>query len=142
METNQGETDLKKMLANLKPILSVERYVYCFRAYPFTPDFPVWASICEQEGMTLIMAQADADKQGFSYESLWGRITLSVHSSLNAVGLTSCVSKLLSDAGISANIVAGYYHDHVFVQAELAEVARELLQQLGRREEPCIIRKI
>lgn len=87
MGTNQGETDLKKMLANLQPILSEERYVYCFHAYPFTPDFPVWASICEQEGMTVIMAQAEADRQAFAYEGLWACITLSVHSSLQAVGL-------------------------------------------------------
>jgi len=139
MGTFHGETDLTSMLANLRPLLAEEKYVYCFHAYPYTPDFPLWASICEQEGMTLVMTQAEADRQGFSYEGLWSRVTLSVHSSLQAVGLTASVSKLLSDAGISANIVAGYYHDHIFVQAELAETAYGLLQQLSRGEEPLII---
>ncbi|MBI9095065.1 MAG: hypothetical protein JEY71_09305 [Sphaerochaeta sp.] len=45
MKTNQGETDLTEMLANLQPILSEERYVYCFRDYQHLMDFPVWASI-------------------------------------------------------------------------------------------------
>ncbi|MGB4405982.1 MAG: ACT domain-containing protein [Sphaerochaeta sp.] len=129
MKTNQGETDLRKMLANLQPILSEERYVYCFLDYQHTSDFPVWASICEQEGRTLIMAQEEADRQGLPYEGIWSRITLSVHSSLQAVGLTAHVSTLLADAGISANMVAGYYHDHVFVQAELATLACDLLQE-------------
>lgn len=127
METKQGEKDLKKMLANLQPILSAQRYVYCFHAYPFTLDFPVWACICEQEGLTLIMTQSEADRQGLSYELIWSRITLSVHSSLQSVGLTAHVSTLLSDAGISANMVAGYYHDHIFVQEGLAKLACDLL---------------
>ncbi len=139
METTQGETDLKKMLETLEPILSQERCVYCFQAYPFTPDFPLWASIREDEGLTLIMQQEDADRQGFSYEGVWRRITLSVHSSLHAVGLTAHVSRVLADAGISANIVAGYYHDHIFVQVESADLACRLLKQLQRREEPLII---
>lgn len=139
MDLFQGETDLSNMLANLQPILSEESYVYCFNAHPFTPDFPVWAFICEQEGLTLIMTQERADLQGFPYEGLWRCITLTVHSSLQAVGLTARVSNLLAGAGISANMVAGYYHDHIFVQAELAEAALALLQQLSRREEPHII---
>lgn len=138
MQHYHGETDLTQMLGNLQPLLSEERYVYCFQAYPFVPDFPVWASISEEEGRTLIMTQAEADRQGFSYEGIWSRITLSVHSSLQAVGLTAIVSKILSDAGISANMVAGYYHDHVFVQAGFSAQACGLLQQLTRREEPLI----
>ena len=131
MEARQGETDLKKMLKNLNPSLSEEKYVYCFLSYPQLPDFPVWASICEQEGRTLILEQDEADRRGFSYEGLWRRITLNVYSSLEAVGLTSHVSTLLSDAGISANMIAGYYHDHVFVPSESAVLACELLSQLG-----------
>ena len=130
MKTDQGETDLKKMLGNLQPILSEELFVYCFLAHPGSPDFPVWASISEQEGLTLIMTQDEADRQGFSFACLWKRITLSVHSSLEAVGLTAHVSKVLAEAGISANMVAGYYHDHVFVQAESAPLAYALLDPL------------
>ena len=134
-----GETDLNKMLEPMQPILSEGVYVYCFEPYPYTPEFPVWASICEQEGRTLIMRQEEADRQNFSYEGLWRRITLSVHSSLQAVGLTACVSKALSDAGICANIVAGYHHDHIFVQAESAELACDAILELGMRKELGIL---
>lgn len=135
MDHAQGETDIVKMLAHLQPILSEEKYVYCILDHVQTPDFPVWATIREQEGLTLIMKQEEADRQALSYEGFWSRITLSVHSSLHAVGLTAVVSKQLSDAGISANIVAGYYHDHIFVQTGKAELACALLQQLVRRKE-------
>lgn len=138
MDHNQGETDLEKMLAHLQPILSKERYVYCILAYPQVPKASVWATIQEEEGLTLIMKQEDADRQALSYEGIWSRITLSVHSSLHAVGLTAVVSKQLAEAGISANIVAGYYHDHIFVQTEKAELACDLLQQIGGREEDGI----
>lgn len=139
MEIAQGETNLQKMLATLQPILSKERYVFCCIDYHQSLDFSVWASICEEEGRTLILTQETADLQGFSYEGLWSRITLSVHSSLQAVGLTAHVSKLLADAGISANMVAGYYHDHIFVQVESARLACDLLYQLGGGKESRIL---
>ncbi len=63
------------------------------------------------------MKQEEADLQGFSYEGVWRGITLRIHTSLHAVGLTARVSNLLADAGIRVNRVAGYYHEHVFVPA-------------------------
>jgi len=141
MHITHGETNLEKMLANLQPILSVESYVYCFLDYPHLPDLPVWACMCEQEGRTLIMRQEEADLQGFSYEGVWRLITMRVHPSLYAVGLTAQVSTILSDAGIRANIVAGYYHDHVFVPAGSAMAACDLLSQLAGGKEPRITGK-
>jgi len=58
-------------------------------------------------------------------------ITLQIHSSLSAVGLTAAVSKILADEGISANIVAAYFHDHVFVPSHRADEALLALQQVG-----------
>jgi hypothetical protein len=57
-------------------------------------------------------------------------ITLRVHSSLAAVGLTAAVAAALSDHGISANVVAAYCHDHIFVPADRAEEALAALRSL------------
>ena len=54
-----------------------------------------------------------ADESGLSYESIFSKITLEIHSSLDAVGLTAAFSNKLTSYGISANVVAGYYHDHI-----------------------------
>ena len=59
------------------------------------------------------------------------QITLKVHSSLEAIGLTAAMSRALMEAGISANVVAAYYHDHIFVPAADAERAVEALRQLS-----------
>jgi len=61
------------------------------------------------------------------------QITLTVHSSLEAVGLTAAFATELTRHGISANVVAGYYHDHIFVGAGDAERAVAALQGLSER---------
>jgi hypothetical protein len=38
----------------------------------------------------------------------------------------------LTRAGISCNVVAAYYHDHIFVPCKDAERALEVLQSLTR----------
>jgi hypothetical protein len=58
-------------------------------------------------------------------------ITLSVHSSLDAVGLTAVVATQLAAHNISANVIAAFYHDHVFVPAPHADAALAALQALG-----------
>ena len=57
-------------------------------------------------------------------------ITLDVHSSLEAVGLTAAVSAALAEENISCNVVAAYYHDHLFVPVADAERAMETLMRL------------
>jgi hypothetical protein len=53
-----------------------------------------------------------------------------VHSSLETVGLTAAFSTKLGEHGISANVIAGYYHDHIFVQSDLAKSAIDALHEL------------
>jgi hypothetical protein len=55
---------------------------------------------------------------------------LTVHSSLEAVGLTAAVSKALTEANISCNVVAAYYHDHIFVPVKDAKQAMRVLEKL------------
>lgn len=57
---------------------------------------------------------------------------MTVHSSLEAVGLTAAFSKALTQANISCNVIAAYYHDHIFVPMKDAERAMEVLLALTR----------
>ncbi|WP_121626385.1 ACT domain-containing protein [Poseidonibacter antarcticus] len=72
------------------------------------------------------------DESGLSYESIFSKITLEIHSSLDVVGLTAAFSNKLTSYGISADVVAGYYHDHIFVQKEKAYSAIEALEELSK----------
>ncbi len=129
-----GEKNLEKLLASMSPSLMDGEYVFCtFRnvQYGDYPDLEPIAAIRESEGLTLVIPKNKADENFLMYESVFRKITLNVHSSLDAVGLTAAVSTKLKDYGISANVMAGYYHDHIFVQKELANTAIEALSELG-----------
>jgi hypothetical protein len=128
-----GEIDLKKLLANLVPLLDSREYVFCsFKDsdYGDYAELKPIASFIEAEGLTLVMAKDSADKEGISYQGTYKRITLNIYSSLDAVGLTAAVSTLLAKQGISANMIAAYYHDHIFVKTDHAERALALLQSV------------
>ena len=64
----------------------------------------------------------------YSLVCVW--ITLTIHSSLEAVGLTAAVSSALTEANISCNVVAAYYHDHIFVPIADADRAMNVLLAL------------
>ncbi len=84
----------------------------------------------EDEGLTLVLTQEEADRLDLAYEFVAAWITLQVHSALEAVGLTAAVSQVLTEAGISANVVAGYTHDHVFVPLQRADDAMRAMATL------------
>ena len=60
-------------------------------------------------------------------------ITLTVHSALQAVGLTAAFSAALGEVGISCNVVAGVFHDHLFVPVDRAHDAMDALRALQAR---------
>jgi hypothetical protein len=84
----------------------------------------------EEEGWTVVLNQQLADKLGLSYTYVAAWITLTIHSSLEAVGLTAAFATALGNEGISCNVVAAYYHDHIFVAKQDAERAMHTLQKL------------
>ena len=88
------------------------------------------ATVREDEGLTLVVSQAEADAAGLSYEAPQAWITLRVHSSLAAVGMTAAVSAALTQEGISCNVVAAVHHDHIFVPLERGAEARQVLAAL------------
>lgn len=64
-------------------------------------------------------------------DECFARVTLSVHSALAAVGLTAAVADVLAARAIPANVVAGYYHDHIFVPYKQRFDALDALQSLA-----------
>jgi hypothetical protein len=126
-----GETDLTVLLRSLGP--RHDRRSYVFVTVTELPrDVDAVVTVDEDEGVTLVVDRCVADEHGWGYGSTMARITLTVHSALDAVGLTAAVASALADVGISANIVAGYHHDHVFVPEADADQAMEALRALSR----------
>jgi len=129
-----GETDLRRLLVALAPVLLKPDYVFCTVAHATQVDYcelkPL-ASFREDEGLSLILEQIVADEAGLIYESVFKGITLTVHSSLDAVGLTAAVAGKLAEHGISANVVAASHHDHIFVPRDKAEQALKLLAAMS-----------
>ncbi|MFG3200857.1 ACT domain-containing protein [Streptomyces sp. NPDC048192] len=127
-----GETDLQRLLRDLRPELNPGRYVFTTAEGGVPSGVSPVVTVAEQEGLTLVVPQAEADGAGMAYDYVAGWITLRVHSALAAVGLTAAVSRALADAGLSCNVVAGFHHDHLFVPYEDAEHAVEVLRRLAQ----------
>lgn len=85
----------------------------------------------EKEAITVITSRQTADRLNIPYSFVASWITLTVHSSLEAVGLTAAFSTALTNAGISCNVVAGFYHDHIFVPVKDTAKAMEALLKLS-----------
>ena len=128
-----GEEDLNKLLVLLEPNLLPSDFVFCTAAnlkYGDLAELQPIASYQEEEGLTLVLDKKAADGAGLAYDSVFNCITLTVHSSLDAVGLTAAISGKLAANGIRANIIAAYHHDHVFVQKCNAQSALQLLNEI------------
>jgi hypothetical protein len=129
-----GEINLSVLLENLRPQLLDDEIVFCTfpnSSYGQHRDLNPIVSVQEPEGLTLLISKATADNHQLTYNSIFRRISLKVHSSLDAVGLTAVCATALAKHGVSANVVAGYFHDHIFVQSELADVAMSVLESLA-----------
>ncbi len=128
--TSAPISDLAVLLATLRPELHAGTWAWCALP-PGAPPAGVDAVVAvrESEGLTLVVAEADARSRGWTiaWRSAW--ITLRVHSDLGAVGLTAAVARALADAGIACNVVAGVHHDHLFVPADRGADALAALQR-------------
>ena len=123
-----GVRDLRVLLEMMSPEVRSGRYVFVVPEGPI--DAEVQASVVEPEGRSLLLRQEDADRLRLGYDYVAGWITLTVHSSLAAVGLTAAVSAALAEAGISCNVIAGYHHDHLLVPVDRVDDAMAALHAL------------
>ena len=126
-------TELAALLAEMEPELHGETYGFaCVTGVRELPvGLVVFATVAEAEGLTVIATEAVLAAAGVAFQGGWARISLTVVSDLAAVGLTAAIAGALAGVGISANVVAGYHHDHFFVQAGRATEALAVMQGLG-----------
>jgi hypothetical protein len=127
-----GETNLNVLLKNMTPVLNEGDYVYCTLSTINSIDpADILGLFKESEGFTVILKKDLADQLHLEYSYIAAWITLTIHSSLEATGLTAAFATALAKENISCNVVAAYYHDHIFVAKQDAARAMEALKKLS-----------
>ena len=126
-----AETDLQTLIASMSPTPREGSFVFVSVPVDVAVGIRAEATVAEAEGLTLVLTQQDADARAFSYDVVMAWITLQVHSSLSAVGLTAAFSSALAAAGVSCNVLAGVYHDHLLVPVDDLERAVMVLEELS-----------
>jgi hypothetical protein len=131
--TDSGEIDLATLLRSMEPILHDGAFVFSTSEELPSPEHlaAAIALFHEPEGTTLVLPADRAGTAGFVWSDPMAWISLTVHSSLKAVGLTAAVAGALRDAGIPCNVVAAFYHDHLFVPLDSADAALAALHRLS-----------
>ncbi|KAJ6095787.1 hypothetical protein N7486_006533 [Penicillium sp. IBT 16267x] len=131
-----GEKNLTTLLSTMQPILDPQTYVFITTAQPLS-SLPLTTLnpqliAQETEGMTIVTTEALAMSHGFK-ETVFPcrKISLTIHSSLEAVGLIAAITHRLKDHKISTNVVSGFFHDHIYVPAGRAEDAMRVLGELA-----------
>ena len=131
-----GEGNLGTLLRDMKPEMQDGIFVFCT-----LPEIEEIASAIrpvlifrEREGTTLVIRREQAESAGLPYQFPSRLITLTVHSSLEAVGFLAAITARLAKAGISVNAVSAFYHDHLFVPDHRADAALSLLRDMSQPE--------
>jgi len=133
-----GIVSLAELTANMDAHLASGEFVFATLASDAGVPPEAFCAVREDEALTLILAREAAERLGYAWAHPCRRITLRVNSSLAAVGFLARICTALAQAGISANAVSAFHHDHLFVPPERAADAVEILQRLARdaREAP------
>lgn len=126
-----GQTNLQKVLASMQ--LGCDDTEYGFATLSDGTDIlvnDVLGTFYEAEGLTVIANIDYLKSKQYEFEGPFAKLTVEVHTSLELVGLTAVLATKLAEAEISANVVAAYFHDHVFVQYDLRSKAMDALNAL------------
>jgi uncharacterized protein len=127
-----GERDLERLQKQMAPRMHPQTFVYCtFADFQLPAGMDPICTFREAEGLTAIVERSDADRADVPHVFEARLITLTVHSSLDAIGFLATVATALAKAGIPCNAIAAYHHDHLFVPKHLAEDAMSLLLSLA-----------
>ena len=131
-----SKTDLNYLIQAMRPKLQPQSMVFvsCKADLASQHLNAACAMIRESEGVTLIVTRDYADEQQLAYEADYKMISLTVESSLEAVGLTAAFASALAEQQIPANVLAGYYHDHILVPKHLASKAMSVLTNLASQQ--------
>jgi uncharacterized protein len=132
-----GEGNLETLLKNMKPEMLAGIFVFC--SIPNDGEIPASLrpvlTFRERQATSLIVRREEAERARLPYQFASRQITLTVHSSLEAVGFLAAITARLAENGISVNAVSAFHHDHLFVPEHRAEEALHLLQEISRQAE-------
>jgi hypothetical protein len=130
MNDDDQDKNLDYLLMNMEPVLEDEELVFCSLPSNQAEEFLTISQgyYVEREGTTVILGKYLADLNKLKYEYVFKRITISVYSSLEAVGFLARITEVLAAQGISVNVISAYYHDYLYVKSSEAEDALEILQ--------------
>jgi uncharacterized protein len=128
-----AESDLATLLRNMNPEMPDGIFVFCTIANGAKIPAAVTPQLAfrEQEGTTLVIRREEAERHALPHQFPSRLITLTVHSSLDAVGFLAAITARLAAAGISVNAVSAFHHDHLFVPEQRAHEALSLLQNMS-----------
>lgn len=130
-----GEANLETLLRNMKPEMQEGILVFC--SLPEVEGIPATLKpvhiFREREGTAFIVRRDEAESAELPYQFASRQITLTVHSSLEAIGLLAAVTGRLADADISVNAVSAFHHDHLFVPEHRASEALRLLLEMSEQ---------
>lgn len=128
-----GETNLALLIRGMRPKLNEGEFVFTsILDFNTIGRESTLFEFKEKEGVTIVIERRKADELNLKYEFVSSWITLLVHSALEAVGLTAAFAEALTKHNISCNVVAGYYHDHIFVDVKDAAKAITVLELLSQ----------
>ena len=128
-----GESDLATLLRTMSPALDPREFAICALPPEAAASLAREAlgTFRETEGVTLILERRTAQANGLPAGPAWALITLTVHSSLSAVGFLAAVSRVLAEASIPVNAVSAVHHDHLFVPWKDRLRAQAVLKRLS-----------